>query len=78
LSGAAVSAGSGADARLPNAIAATMSAAAISAEGSRPATNKPPIERLATKPRMIRLTQGGMVSAMTAEAARRATASPGF
>ena len=40
--------------------------------------NSPPIDRLATKPRMIRLMQGGMVSAMTAEAASSATALPGF
>ena len=43
-----------------------------------PATNRPPIDRLATKPRMIRLMQGGMVSAITAEAASNATALPGF
>ena len=30
--------------------------------------NSPPIEMLATKPRMMRLMQGGMVSAITAEA----------
>jgi hypothetical protein len=40
--------------------------------------NSPPIDRLATKPRMIRLMQGGMVSAITAEAASSATAPPGF
>ena len=40
--------------------------------------NSPPIERLATKPRMMRLMQGGIVSAITAEAASSATALPGF
>ena len=40
--------------------------------------NNPPIEMLATNPRMIRLMQGGMVSAITAEADNRATALPGF
>ena len=64
--------------RRPMTMAAMISAAAINAEGSSPAINRPPIDRLATKPRMIRLTQGGIVSAMTAEAASRATASPGF
>ncbi len=39
--------------------------------------NSPPIEILATKPRMMRLMQGGMVSAITAEAASNATALPG-
>ncbi len=53
-------------------------ARAISPAGNSPAMNNPPIDRLATKPRMIRLMQGGMVSAMTAEAAKSATAPPGF
>src|SRR5215475_11316194 len=64
--------------RLPNATQTAINASAISPAGKSPATNKPPIERLATKPSMIRLMQGGMVSAMTAEAASRATALPGF
>ena len=62
----------------PNTIDTTISASAIRPAGSSPATNNPPIDRLATKPRMIRLMQGGMVSAMTAEAASNATALPGF
>src|SRR5665213_1037788 len=62
----------------PNRIDTAIRAKAISPAGSSPATNRPPIERLATKPRMIRLMQGGMVSAMTAEAASNATALPGF
>ena len=37
--------------------------------------NRPPIETLATKPKMIRLMQGGMVSAITAVAASRPAAS---
>ena len=64
--------------RRPMMIEAPISAAAINAEGSSPAMNSPPMERLATKPRMIRFTQGGIVSAITAEAASNATASPGF
>ena len=59
-------------------IDSTISASAISPAGSRPATNSPPIDRLATKPRMMRLMQGGMVSAITADAASSATALPGF
>jgi hypothetical protein len=43
--------------------------------GRIPARKSPPIDMLATKPRMIMLTQGGMVSPMTAVAASRATAS---
>jgi len=57
--------------RLPNNTATPISAAAISAAGTSPAMNRPPIDRLATKPRMMRLMQGGMVSAITAEAASR-------
>jgi hypothetical protein len=64
--------------RLPNMIETTIRAAAISPAGNRPAMNNPPIERLATKPRMMRLMQGGMVSAITADAASKATALPGF
>ncbi len=64
--------------RFPKMIDTAISASAISPAGSRPATNRPPIDRLATKPRMIRLMQGGMVSAITAEAASNATALPGF
>src|SRR6266849_1570983 len=64
--------------RFPNTIDTTMSANAINPAGSSPATNRPPIDRLATKPRMIRLMQGGMVSAITADAASRATALPGL
>jgi hypothetical protein len=48
------------------------------AAGNNPAMNRPLIERLATKPSIIRLMHGGMVSAMTAEAASNATALPGF
>ena len=59
-------------------IDSTIRASAISPAGSRPATNNPPIDRLATKPRMMRLMQGGIASAMTAEAASSATAPPGF
>ena len=55
-----------------------ISTAAISAAGSSPAMNRPPIDRFATKPRMIRLMQGGIVSAITADAASSATALPGF
>src|ERR1700739_4309600 len=55
-----------------------ISAAAINPAGNSPATNNPPIERLATKPRLIRLMQGGIVSAITADAASSATALPGF
>src|ERR1700685_22149 len=67
------------DARLlPKRIDTAISAKAIRPAGNRPATNNPPIDRLATKPRMIRLMQGGMVSAITAEAASSATALPGF
>ena len=73
--GAASTSGSG---RLPRMIDSTISASAISAAGNRPATNNPPIDRLATKPRMIRLMQGGIASAMTADAASSATAPPGF
>ena len=64
--------------RLPNTIDTAISASAIRVAGRRPATNNPPIDRLATKPRMIRLMQGGMVSAITADAASNATALPGF
>src|SRR4051812_14038865 len=63
--------------RPPKMMAIAINAAAMKADGSRPAMNKPPIDRFATKPRMIRLTQGGIVSAITAEDARSATASPG-
>jgi hypothetical protein len=59
-------------------IDSTIRASAIRAAGSRPATNNPPIDRLATKPRMMRLMQGGIASAITAEAASSATAPPGF
>ncbi len=58
-------------------MAVTISTAAISPAGTNPAANNPPIERLVTKPRMMRLMQGGMVSAITAEAANSATAAPG-
>ena len=64
--------------RLPKMMDTAISASAIRAAGSRPAMNRPPIERLATKPRMMRLMQGGMVSAITADAASSATALPGF
>ena len=64
--------------RLPRMMHSTISASAIRPAGSRPATNRPPIDRLATKPRMIRLMQGGMVSAITADAASSATALPGI
>ncbi len=64
--------------RVPNAIAATISASAISAAGSSPAMNSPPIDRFATKPSRMRLMHGGIVSAITADAASRATALPGF
>src|SRR5580700_3712277 len=70
--------GGGAVEGLPNRTDTPISAAAISAAGSRPAANRPPIERLATNPRMIRLMQGGMVSAITADAASSATVEPGF
>src|ERR1700680_3715641 len=67
------------DARLfAKMIDTAISANAISPAGNRPATNNPPIDKLATKPRMIKLMQGGMVSAITAEAASNATAPPGF
>ncbi len=59
-------------------MATAISASAISPAGMSPATKSPPIEILATKPRMMRLMQGGIVSAITAEAARSATALPGF
>ena len=39
--------------------------------------NRPPIEMLATKPKMIMLTQGGIVSAITAVAASNPAASFG-
>ncbi len=68
----------GAAGAVPRATTIAISASAMIADGSSPATNRPPIDRLVTKPRMIRFTQGGMVSAMTAEAASSATASPGF
>src|SRR5881628_1220657 len=42
-----------------------------------PAMNNPLIEMLATKPKMIMLTQGGIVSAMTPEHARRPAAAFG-
>jgi hypothetical protein len=42
------------------------SARASAAAGTRPAMNRPPIEMLATNPRMIMLMHGGIVSAMTA------------
>src|SRR5437868_12220319 len=64
--------------RFPNTTDTVISATAISPAGSMPATNSPPIERLATKPRIIRLMHGGMVSAITADAASNATALPGF
>src|ERR1700743_1740746 len=63
---------------LPKSIDTAISAIAINAAGNSPAANRPPIERLATNPRMIRLMQGGMVSAITAEAASNATVEPGF
>src|ERR1700692_4226296 len=67
------------DARVfPKMIDTAIRANAISPAGSRPATNRPPIDKLATKPRMIRLMQGGMVSAITAEAASTPTALHGF
>ena len=62
----------------PNRIATAIRASAISPAGNNPAMNRPPIDRLATKPRMIRLMHGGIVSAITAEAASNATAPPGF
>src|SRR3977135_3292399 len=65
-------------ARFPKMIDTAISASAIRLAGNRPATNRPPIDRLATNPKMIRLMQGGMVSAITAEAASSATALPGF
>ena len=49
----------------------------MNAAGTSPAMNKPPIEILATKPMMIMLMQGGMVSAITAEAASNPAASFG-
>ena len=67
--------------RLPKAITADDDQGHGRHEGGREqarGTNKPPIDRLVTKPRMIRLMQGGIVSAMTAEAASSATASPGL
>src|ERR1700759_5629492 len=76
--GACGSARSEAAGGFPNTIETAIRAKAIRPAGSRPATNNPPIDKLATKPRMIRLMQGGMVSAITAEAASNATALPGF
>ena len=61
----------------PTITASTASASAITAAGTRPAMNKPAIEILATKPMMIMLMQGGMVSAMTAVQASRPAASLG-
>ena len=49
----------------------------MNAAGTRPAMNNPPMEMLATNPMMIMLMQGGMVSAMTAEAASNPAASFG-
>ena len=73
--GSASSAGSG---RFPRMMDSTIRASAIERRRQQTATNNPPIDRLATKPRMMRLMQGGIVSAMTADAASSATAPPGF
>jgi len=78
LAAASSSARAGSVLRLPEMMATAIRANAISPAGISPATNRPPIDRLATKPRMIRLMQGGMVSAITAEAASSATAPPSF
>src|SRR5476649_1745079 len=45
--------------------------------GTMPARNRPPNEMLATKPMMIMLMHGGMVSAITADAASTAAVSLG-
>ena len=63
--------------REPKCIATAASAKARVAAGTRPAMNRPPMEMLATNPRMIMLMHGGMVSAMIAELASTAAASFG-
>src|SRR5260370_40944225 len=65
-------------ARLPKMIDTAIRARAISPGGKSPAMNNPPIDRLATKPRRIRLMQGGQVSAMAEQAGTSAPAAPGL
>jgi len=62
---------------LPKITTMVASASAITTAGTMPARNSPPIEILATKPMMIMLMQGGMVSAITPEAASTAAVSFG-
>src|ERR1700748_457173 len=63
---------------LPKTIDTAIKANAIRPAGNSPAMNRPPIDRVATKPRMMQLLQGGKGSAVTAEAASSATALTGF
>jgi len=65
-------------ARVPKAMEATIRQVAIMPAGMNPAMNMPPIEMFETKARMMRLMQGGIDSAMTADAPSSATALPGF
>ncbi len=62
---------------LPTMTASAARASAITAAGTSPAMNRPAIEMLATKPRMIMLMQGGIVSAITAVQASKPAASFG-
>ena len=61
----------------PRQTATIASAVAMTTAGTMPARNSPPMDRLATNPRMIMLTHGGIVSAMIAVAAKRPVASFG-